>query len=267
MSTKLPAFQFYPGDWLRDPGIRACSLAARGLWIEMLCLMHQAEPYGHLKAGSMIVSPEMLSRMVGANLKQIETTLEELEKVGVFSKSVEGIIYSRRMVKDEAIRRMRSQCGKLGGNPKLKDNQKDNPCDKHDVNPPIENLGKQNLTPSVSSSCSNINTFQNPSDSGEACQTFYEAYNANRGCLPEAKKRTIKRNLRIRKRLAENPDMVYWIEVIKKLAASEQARKWASLDWIIANEDNHVKAIEGNYDNRQALTSRNLIDEGWAVPA
>ena len=45
---KRPSFQFYPGDWLHDTGLRACSLAARGLWIDIVCFMHQAEPYGHL---------------------------------------------------------------------------------------------------------------------------------------------------------------------------------------------------------------------------
>jgi hypothetical protein len=46
---KRPAFQFYPGDWLRDMALRSCSMEARGLWIEMLCLMHDAVPYGHLR--------------------------------------------------------------------------------------------------------------------------------------------------------------------------------------------------------------------------
>ena len=45
---KRPSFQFYPGDWLRDPALRACSLAARGLWADVLCYMHQGAPYGHL---------------------------------------------------------------------------------------------------------------------------------------------------------------------------------------------------------------------------
>ncbi|PJX23863.1 hypothetical protein CAP48_12370 [Advenella sp. S44] len=27
---------------------KSCSLAARGLWHEMMCLMHESEPYGHM---------------------------------------------------------------------------------------------------------------------------------------------------------------------------------------------------------------------------
>jgi hypothetical protein len=25
-----------------------CSIGARGLWMEMMCIMHEGEPYGHL---------------------------------------------------------------------------------------------------------------------------------------------------------------------------------------------------------------------------
>jgi len=56
--VKRPAFQFYPGDWLEEGGLRASCLAARGLWVDMLCFMHQGEPYGHLG-----YTPEQLARM------------------------------------------------------------------------------------------------------------------------------------------------------------------------------------------------------------
>ena len=39
---KLPSFQFYPGDWMKDPGLRSVSLEARGLWIDMLCLLFES---------------------------------------------------------------------------------------------------------------------------------------------------------------------------------------------------------------------------------
>ena len=31
---KLPAFQFYPGDWRKDPNLCRCSHAAKGVWID-----------------------------------------------------------------------------------------------------------------------------------------------------------------------------------------------------------------------------------------
>ena len=43
-STKLPAIHFYVGDWKKDVGLQSCSIAARGLWFEMLLMMVPAWP-------------------------------------------------------------------------------------------------------------------------------------------------------------------------------------------------------------------------------
>lgn len=113
--NKMPAFQFYPGDWLQDTSVRACSLEARGLWIEMLCLMHQGEPYGHLTIGGHAMDLRTLSRLVGADFKRTSRCITELSNNGVFSQTKDGIIYSRRMVKDAYLRAIRAKAGSLGG--------------------------------------------------------------------------------------------------------------------------------------------------------
>ena len=41
-----PAFQFYAGDWVKNVKLRRCSYAARGAWIDVLCLLHDSEEYG-----------------------------------------------------------------------------------------------------------------------------------------------------------------------------------------------------------------------------
>jgi hypothetical protein len=46
---KRPAFQFYPGDWKRNTKLRRCSEAARGAWVELMCLFHDSEEYGVLR--------------------------------------------------------------------------------------------------------------------------------------------------------------------------------------------------------------------------
>lgn len=111
-----PSFQFYPSDWLRDPGLRSCSLAARGLWIDMLTFMHEAEPYGHLRLQGRDLSPEILARMVGSSLKVVRRLLAELETAGVFSRTDQGGLYSRRMVRDHELREKRGQYGHLSQN-------------------------------------------------------------------------------------------------------------------------------------------------------
>lgn len=103
---KRPSFQFYPGDWLRSTDLRSCSIAARGLWIEMLALMHEGEPYGHLRVGKRDITAAILWRMVGALETEIKALLAELEEAKVFSRTASGIIYSRRMVRDENKRNM-----------------------------------------------------------------------------------------------------------------------------------------------------------------
>ncbi len=121
---KRPAFQFYPGDWQRDAALRSCSVPARGLWIEMICVMHDAEPYGHLRVNGKPITVPTLARMVGATAKEAQAWLDELEGAGVFQRDDDGAILSRRMVRDERVRSARAAGGKLGGNPALKDGGK-----------------------------------------------------------------------------------------------------------------------------------------------
>src|SRR2546429_6386159 len=104
---KRPAFQFYPGDWRRDTALQSCSLEARGLWIELLCLMHDGEPYGHVRNGLSIPSAMRIATMVGLGhrLKFYRELIRELQKHGVLCRDRDGAIYSGRMVRDEEIRR------------------------------------------------------------------------------------------------------------------------------------------------------------------
>ena len=111
----------------------------------MLALMHQAEPYGHLVLNGKPIDDATLARMVGESPAKVRRAREELERAGTFSRDEDGAIYSRRMVKDEHIRNVRSDAGKQGGNPALVGAK-----DKREV----KQTNKQNPTPSSSSSSS-----------------------------------------------------------------------------------------------------------------
>ena len=141
---KRPSFQFYPSDWLRDTALRSCSNGARGLWIDMICYMHEGNPYGHLKVGDKVILPSNLARMVGLTIEETEGYLAELKEAGVYDLDPDGTIVSRRMIRDENLRNMRASGGKLGGNPALMDKGKVNLKVIHEV--------KQKPTPSSSSS-------------------------------------------------------------------------------------------------------------------
>jgi hypothetical protein len=155
---KRPSFQFYPADWLRDTALRTCTVGARGLWIDMICYMHEGNPYGTLKVGNKVILPPNLAVMVGATLQEVEGWLQELETAGVFDRGENGEICSRRMIRDEKIRESRASGGKLGGNPALLGKKK--------VGGRLTSKDNQNPTPSSSSSSSNSSPPKPPSEEG-----------------------------------------------------------------------------------------------------
>ena len=173
---KRPSFQFYAADWFKEPALRASSLASRGLWIDMIALMHQGEPYGHLVINSKPVSDRTLARMVGASHRQVSRLLNELESAGVFSRTPDGAIYSRRMVRDEKIRESRASGGKLGGNPALKVNLKDNHTPNLDAN--LKPTPSSSSSPSVSTSVAKPPKppLKNPKLNGEYSPAFEAAW-------------------------------------------------------------------------------------------
>ena len=124
MSRQRPFMKFYPSDWRSDPQLRMCGLPARGLWMEMLTLMHEAQPYGHLLISGNAPTDAQLGVLVGAPPAQIPDLLRELETAGVFSRTRAGVIYSRRMTRDEKRAQTAKKNGEKGGNPTLRKTRK-----------------------------------------------------------------------------------------------------------------------------------------------
>ena len=114
-----PWMKFYPSDWRADPALRMCSVAARGLWMEMLCVMHEAQPYGSLRVNGKPISVAQLASLAGSSRDEVEGLLGELEAAGVFSHE-DGAIVSRRMQRDKAKADEDRDNGKRGGNPGLR---------------------------------------------------------------------------------------------------------------------------------------------------
>lgn len=71
--------------------------------------------------------------------------------------------------------------------------------------------------------------------------------------LPRVEALTEKRRTKCLARLREHPDKEFWDRVIQKLNVSDFLRGstgWrASFDWLITNDNNVVKIVEGSYDN------------------
>jgi hypothetical protein len=102
----LPWGKFFWKDWLTDPALSVCSLAAQGLWMRMLCIMSMSNPPGHL-----ILPPtrrpeseaKQVARMCHADARQVRPLLDELETRAVFARDNRGIIVSKRMVRDAEL--------------------------------------------------------------------------------------------------------------------------------------------------------------------
>jgi hypothetical protein len=118
-----PWFKFYPTDWKADDRLRMCSVSARGLWIEMICIMHHADPYGHLVVNGEAPTDTQLAVLTGIPTDQLAPLASELEKAGVFSRTQKGVIYSRRLVRDHKKSKINQKNGKNGGAPKHKKNK------------------------------------------------------------------------------------------------------------------------------------------------
>lgn len=129
---KQPWFKFYPQDWRGDAKLRMCSIGARGLWAEMLCVMHEAEPYGYLLSNGNTVTSRQMAALAGISQGECMKYMLELASAGVYSIDENKTIYSRRMVRDKAKAERDRNNGKGGGNPQLVgvDNGGVNPPDK-----------------------------------------------------------------------------------------------------------------------------------------
>jgi hypothetical protein len=71
--AKLPALQFYIGDWLKDPKLSMCSPATRGIWIDLICGMHELE-----RSGIITGTYEQLARLCRCTSEEMRAAISEL---------------------------------------------------------------------------------------------------------------------------------------------------------------------------------------------
>lgn len=114
--TKMPAMMFYVGDWRKDPNLCRCTHAAKGVWVDILCLMHESEERGVLPWAA-----EEIANAVGGERTSTLALIDELTRKGVCTIREDGAMVCRRMVRDESKRRICTEAGKKGGNPKLRE--------------------------------------------------------------------------------------------------------------------------------------------------
>jgi len=121
----LPWFKFFPGDWIREPKLRRCSLAAQGVWINLICLSYECEEVGVFSTAGQPWPDRDVAAAVGGDIAEILRAIDELIAKRVLERSKGGSLMCPRVVRDEEFRRKCSVAGKKGGgNPSLKSTSK-----------------------------------------------------------------------------------------------------------------------------------------------
>lgn len=132
-----PSFQFYPSDWTSNPNLRRCTFAEKGIWLEVMCLMHDQAEYGVLRWPLKEIAETVKCKVADLQglirkgvLKGDDNQLSEPfiytprsgrkdgEPVTLVSTQGGPIWYSSRMVKDEYVRTIRAESSGNGGAPK-----------------------------------------------------------------------------------------------------------------------------------------------------
>jgi hypothetical protein len=89
---KRPSFQFYPADWRNNAKLRRCSEAARGVWMDILCVLHDSDEYGIVRWPL-----DELARVAGSPPKLVnELILKEVLKGADKGKRCDPLIFTPR---------------------------------------------------------------------------------------------------------------------------------------------------------------------------
>jgi len=151
--------------------------------MDLICVMHDCEPYGHLTTNGRPMTPEQIVNQIGGNVATVRKMLSELIENGVARTTDAGIIFNKRMVRDEQIRNARANGGKAGaehgakgaesgskgGRPKVQKGGFETP-----LSTPLP--GFEYPPPSSSSSSSSSDTPQPPMGADRRFGEFWTAY-------------------------------------------------------------------------------------------
>ena len=99
---KLPAFPLYYGDWLRDAAVSACAPATRGIWMDLLCAMHDRGRMGELRG-----TTDQLARLARCSAAEIVAALTDLqitEAADVTIRNGVVTVINRRMRREAKLR-------------------------------------------------------------------------------------------------------------------------------------------------------------------
>lgn len=104
--------KFFWQDWASDTALILCSPGAQALWARLLCIASEADPIGHVLLAS--GEPPTLQELVDITrfpAEAIPGWMDELKARRVCDVGRNGVMISRRMVRDERKRRRNANGG------------------------------------------------------------------------------------------------------------------------------------------------------------
>lgn len=134
--SNMPAFQFYPSDWQANPNLRRCTHEEKGVWIDIMCLLHDSDEYGVLRWPL-----DEIATAIGSTAKKLRGLVTKGVLKGVDKGACEAFVYtprsggkdgdpvtlieeqdgpiwySSRMVKDAYVRKRRGASTRFEGSP------------------------------------------------------------------------------------------------------------------------------------------------------
>lgn len=102
---RLPYWQVYPGDIRKDVAFQTLSYHYRGIWWELLMLMHCSEDRGRLVSNGAPIGTPGVARLLGLSEKEAEQAIQVLTSSGVASRDESGALICRRMVREQDERK------------------------------------------------------------------------------------------------------------------------------------------------------------------
>jgi hypothetical protein len=143
-----PWFKFWHKEWLVDPELRICSPEARGVWIDLICVMANSTEPGVLLVAGRVPDMGEISRLTGIpDKRKVARIIKELEHNRVLSRNSDGAILSRKMREMYADWVQSCANGVQGGNPNLLNN---NILHQNRDNPPLgfgDNIEEEKKNP------------------------------------------------------------------------------------------------------------------------
>jgi len=237
---RRPADLWFWNDWFSSFDVRSCSLAAQGLWVNMLGIMSRSETKGVLSINGKPLDSKDIAKIVGVFKDEVEKLLVELEYFKVFSRLEDGTIINRRMFRESQLSQERSKAGKLGASLRWQTDSK--PVTTGDGKP-IATLESDNEDEVLLDDKEKIKILW--------CE-FAERFGlAAIKDIPKGSKRERALNARLADKSFDFKALLHEIGQSPFLLGKKTDFK-ATFDWIIA-PSNYQKIIEGNYRGASPL--------------